>query len=35
MKEGTGEYKYVAGVHKPEYETLDFFFIGLNNQFGQ
>ncbi|MGB9887410.1 MAG: aldehyde ferredoxin oxidoreductase family protein [Moorellales bacterium] len=22
MKEGTGEYKYPAGVHKPEYETL-------------
>ncbi|MCR4394940.1 MAG: aldehyde ferredoxin oxidoreductase C-terminal domain-containing protein, partial [Dehalococcoidales bacterium] len=22
MKAGTGEYQYVAGVHKPEYETL-------------
>ena len=25
MKEGTGEYKYVAGVHKPEYETIGMF----------
>jgi len=25
MKEGTGEYKYEAGAHKPEYETLGMF----------
>jgi aldehyde:ferredoxin oxidoreductase len=25
MKEGTGEYKYPAGSHKPEYETLAMF----------
>lgn len=25
MKEGTGEYKYPAGAHKPEYETLGMF----------
>jgi aldehyde:ferredoxin oxidoreductase len=25
MKAGTGEYKYSAGVHKPEYETLGMF----------
>ena len=25
MKEGTGEYKYAAGAHKPEYETLGMF----------
>jgi len=25
MKEGTGYYKYLAGVHKPEYETLAAF----------
>ena len=25
MKEGTGEYKYEAGAHKPEYETLAMF----------
>jgi aldehyde:ferredoxin oxidoreductase len=25
MKEGTGEYKYPAGSHKPEYETLGMF----------
>ena len=25
MKEGTGEYKYPAGCHKPEYETLGMF----------
>jgi aldehyde:ferredoxin oxidoreductase len=25
MKEGTGEYKYKAGAHKPEYETLGMF----------
>jgi len=25
MKEGIGEYKYEAGVHKPEYETLAMF----------
>ena len=25
MKEGTGEYKYPAGAHKPEYETLGTF----------
>jgi aldehyde:ferredoxin oxidoreductase len=25
MKAGTGEYKYPAGVHKPEYETLGVF----------
>jgi aldehyde:ferredoxin oxidoreductase len=25
MKEGTGEYKYQAGAHKPEYETLGMF----------
>ena len=25
MKEGTGEYKYEAGAHKPEYETLCMF----------
>lgn len=25
MKEGTGEYKYAKGAHKPEYETLGMF----------
>lgn len=25
LKEGTGEYKYAEGTHKPEYETLAFF----------
>jgi aldehyde:ferredoxin oxidoreductase len=25
MKEGTGEFKYAAGAHKPEYETLAMF----------
>jgi aldehyde:ferredoxin oxidoreductase len=25
MKEGTGEYKYAAGAHKPEYETIAMF----------
>jgi aldehyde:ferredoxin oxidoreductase len=25
MKEGTGEYKYPAGVHSPEYETIGMF----------
>ena len=25
MQEGTGEYKYEAGAHKPEYETLAMF----------
>ncbi len=25
MKEGTGEYRYEAGAHKPEYETLGMF----------
>jgi aldehyde:ferredoxin oxidoreductase len=32
MKEGTGEYKYEAGAHKPEYETLAMFGTNcLNN----
>lgn len=32
MKEGTGEYKYEAGAHKPEYETLGMFGSNcLNN----
>ncbi|HEY91785.1 MAG TPA: aldehyde ferredoxin oxidoreductase family protein [Dehalococcoidia bacterium] len=32
MKEGTGEYKYEAGAHKPEYETLCMFGSNcLNN----
>jgi aldehyde:ferredoxin oxidoreductase len=32
MKEGTGEYKYEAGAHKPEYETLGMFGANcLNN----
>ena len=32
MKEGTGEYKYPAGSHKPEYETLGMFGAScLNN----
>ncbi len=32
MKEGTGEYKYEAGAHKPEYETLAMFGSNcLNN----
>ncbi|MFC1942003.1 aldehyde ferredoxin oxidoreductase family protein [Chloroflexota bacterium] len=32
MKEGTGEYKYKAGAHKPEYETLSMFGSNcLNN----
>ncbi len=32
MKEGTGEYRYRAGVHKPEYETLGAFGgLVLNN----
>jgi len=32
MKEGTGEYKYEAGAHKPEYETLAAFgTMCLNN----
>jgi aldehyde:ferredoxin oxidoreductase len=29
MKEGTGEFKYPAGVHKPEYETLGMFGTNL------
>src|SRR5208283_4368910 len=32
MKEGTGEYRYRAGAHKPEYETLGAFGgLCLNN----
>ena len=32
MKEGTGEYRYAAGSHKPEYETLAMFGANcLNN----
>ncbi len=32
MKEGVGEYKYEAGTHKPEYETLGMFGVNcLNN----
>ena len=31
MKAGTGEYEYVAGVHKPEYETLAMFGSNLLN----
>jgi aldehyde:ferredoxin oxidoreductase len=31
MKEGTGEYKYPAGAHKPEYETLGMFGINCLN----
>ena len=32
MREGTGEYKYEAGAHKPEYETLGMFGANcLNN----
>ncbi|MCK4369363.1 MAG: aldehyde ferredoxin oxidoreductase family protein [Dehalococcoidales bacterium] len=32
MKEGTGDYKYEAGAHKPEYETLGMFGVNcLNN----
>lgn len=32
MKEGTGEYRYEAGAHKPEYETLAMFGSNcLNN----
>jgi aldehyde:ferredoxin oxidoreductase len=31
MKEGRGEYKYSAGVHKPEYETLGLFGSSLLN----
>lgn len=31
MKEGTGEYKYRAGAHKPEYETLGSFGGLCNN----
>lgn len=32
MKEGNGEYKYAAGAHKPEYETLSMFGSNcLNN----
>jgi aldehyde:ferredoxin oxidoreductase len=31
MKESTGEYKYEAGAHKPEYETLAMFGSNLLN----
>ena len=31
MKAGTGEYKYRAGVHKPEYETLGAFGVTCLN----
>jgi len=31
MKEGAGDYKYEAGVHKPEYETLGMFGINCLN----
>ncbi len=31
MKEGTGKYKYEAGAHKPEYETLAMFGNGCLN----
>jgi aldehyde:ferredoxin oxidoreductase len=31
MKEGTGEYKYAEGSHKPEYETLGMFGCNLLN----
>jgi aldehyde:ferredoxin oxidoreductase len=31
MKAGTGEYKYEAGAHKPEYETLAMFGSNLLN----
>jgi aldehyde:ferredoxin oxidoreductase len=31
MKEGTGEFKYAAGAHKPEYETLAMFGSNLLN----
>jgi aldehyde:ferredoxin oxidoreductase len=31
MKEGNGEYKYLAGSHKPEYETLAMFGTNLLN----
>lgn len=31
MKAGTGEYKYAAGSHKPEYETLAIFGTNLLN----
>ena len=31
MKAGTGEYKYKAGVHKPEYETLGIFGVSCLN----
>jgi len=31
MKEGTGEYKYEAGAHKPEYETIGMFGINCLN----
>lgn len=32
MKAGTGEYKYEAGAHKPEYETIAMFGVNcLNN----
>jgi len=34
MKEGTAEYKYLAGVHKPEYETIGLFGSScLNSNF--
>lgn len=32
MKEGAGEYKYPAGAHKPEYETLGLFGSSLLNE---
>jgi aldehyde:ferredoxin oxidoreductase len=31
MKEGTGEYKYPAGCHRPEYETIAMFGSNLQN----
>jgi aldehyde:ferredoxin oxidoreductase len=31
MKEGTGEYKYAEGSHKPEYETMGMFGTNLLN----
>jgi aldehyde:ferredoxin oxidoreductase len=31
MKEGTGEYQYAAGAHKPEYETISMFGSNLLN----
>jgi aldehyde:ferredoxin oxidoreductase len=31
MKEGTGEYKYEAGAHKPEYETVGVFGVSCLN----